>query len=605
MCVSVAVVRSGTPAAFQPTQKTRRSRSPTLASQYSIDASRRGQGRGAAAATRRRQLYATVRARRRGTPRSATSREPYPISPLQRVDLRALPRRDHAHHDPLRRGGVARLADVPGPQRQGANTAKQRHPLPGRRRRSTRPSDAGGSASSGPGGLRARHAPDARRRRGVASCPAPRRAPISDPPGRSRRRARPRRRRADDRALARPARGRAGRAPAHPGPPRGCSPSPASRATTSATTRRTAFDELYAAHRRRPGRAGRVVARRARSSTPCPGRRSSPSGPSSSCARAATSTSSASRPSRSSTSPARRWGSTRWPRACASPTPSTASSRCAVPARCWCSRPTRPRCSPRVADALPPGADVTVLHHLGLADERSSRRASRASPVRGRRPPHEPLGAGAAPRRCGSGRVARRARAPAARRVPVGRRADPRVADAPPARGVLRGARRARAPSAREGDGARGRRGVVDHADEELGDLLFQSSSTPSSGPRRGSSTSPRSPTRVRDKLVSRHPHVFGDAEARTAREVAARWEVLKRDEKGRGSALDGVAFALPALALYAKLLHRAERRRARRARARATRRGRDRARSTRWSTSALARSTPGSTSRASCASAR
>jgi XTP/dITP diphosphohydrolase len=62
------------------------------------------------------------------------------------------------------------------------------------------------------------------------------------------------------------------------------------------------------------------------------------------------------------------------------------------------------------------------------------------------------------------------------------------------------------------------------------------------------------------DKLISRHPHVFGSAEAPTAAHVEARWDELKNAEKGRTSALDGVPLALPALSLAAKLMSRASR---------------------------------------------
>jgi XTP/dITP diphosphohydrolase len=61
------------------------------------------------------------------------------------------------------------------------------------------------------------------------------------------------------------------------------------------------------------------------------------------------------------------------------------------------------------------------------------------------------------------------------------------------------------------------------------------------------------------EKLVRRHPHVFGDAEAPTAEHVEARWDELKREEKRRGSAMDGVPLALPALALAAKMIDRAQ----------------------------------------------
>lgn len=62
------------------------------------------------------------------------------------------------------------------------------------------------------------------------------------------------------------------------------------------------------------------------------------------------------------------------------------------------------------------------------------------------------------------------------------------------------------------------------------------------------------------DKLVSRHPHVFGDVHAPTAEHVEANWETLKAAEKSRTSAVEGVPLAQPALALAAKLVGRASR---------------------------------------------
>ncbi len=61
-------------------------------------------------------------------------------------------------------------------------------------------------------------------------------------------------------------------------------------------------------------------------------------------------------------------------------------------------------------------------------------------------------------------------------------------------------------------------------------------------------------------KLISRHPHVFADGDAEDAAAVEASWEALKRVEKGRTSAVDGVPLAQPALALAAKLMSRAQR---------------------------------------------
>jgi XTP/dITP diphosphohydrolase len=63
------------------------------------------------------------------------------------------------------------------------------------------------------------------------------------------------------------------------------------------------------------------------------------------------------------------------------------------------------------------------------------------------------------------------------------------------------------------------------------------------------------------DKLVGRHPHVFAGTERlSTAAEQEHRWEQLKREEKRRNSAVDGVAFGQPAAALAAKLVSRTAR---------------------------------------------
>jgi uncharacterized protein YabN with tetrapyrrole methylase and pyrophosphatase domain len=61
-------------------------------------------------------------------------------------------------------------------------------------------------------------------------------------------------------------------------------------------------------------------------------------------------------------------------------------------------------------------------------------------------------------------------------------------------------------------------------------------------------------------KLVRRHPHVFADVTVNSAVEVAANWEDIKRAEKQRTSATEGVALGQPALALAAKLVSRSTR---------------------------------------------
>ncbi len=68
----------------------------------------------------------------------------------------------------------------------------------------------------------------------------------------------------------------------------------------------------------------------------------------------------------------------------------------------------------------------------------------------------------------------------------------------------------------------------------------------------------------ISTKIVRRHPHVFGDAEARTASDVNRQWERIKKAERGEGEgapaegALDGIGRSLPALAASAEMQERA-----------------------------------------------
>jgi len=52
----------------------------------------------------------------------------------------------------------------------------------------------------------------------------------------------------------------------------------------------------------------------------------------------------------------------------------------------------------------------------------------------------------------------------------------------------------------------------------------------------------------VCEKLIHRHPHIYGDVEANTEEEVKANWEAIKLKEKGTSSVLQGVPRGLPAL---------------------------------------------------------
>jgi tetrapyrrole methylase family protein / MazG family protein len=94
--------------------------------------------------------------------------------------------------------------------------------------------------------------------------------------------------------------------------------------------------------------------------------------------------------------------------------------------------------------------------------------------------------------------------------------------------------------------------------EEELGDLLFQVYFHARLAAEAGRFTLADVARGVHDKLVDRHPHVFGDAEVTTAEDVAANWEVHKLAEKRRTSVTEGIPAAMPALALAAKLQRKA-----------------------------------------------
>ena len=63
----------------------------------------------------------------------------------------------------------------------------------------------------------------------------------------------------------------------------------------------------------------------------------------------------------------------------------------------------------------------------------------------------------------------------------------------------------------------------------------------------------------IADKLIRRHPHVFGNEAVKSSADVLANWEKLKAAEKNRNSATDGVALSQPALPLITKLIYRAD----------------------------------------------
>ncbi|HEY3182526.1 MAG TPA: nucleoside triphosphate pyrophosphohydrolase [Gaiellaceae bacterium] len=91
---------------------------------------------------------------------------------------------------------------------------------------------------------------------------------------------------------------------------------------------------------------------------------------------------------------------------------------------------------------------------------------------------------------------------------------------------------------------------------DEVGDLLFQSYFLALLLQERGAGDLETVARNLHAKLVSRHPHVFGDVEARTAGRVRENWERLKTTHEGRTGVFHDVPETLPAL-LYARKVQR------------------------------------------------
>jgi tetrapyrrole methylase family protein / MazG family protein len=98
---------------------------------------------------------------------------------------------------------------------------------------------------------------------------------------------------------------------------------------------------------------------------------------------------------------------------------------------------------------------------------------------------------------------------------------------------------------------------------EELGDLLFQIVFHARIAEEQGQFTMDDVITGIHEKMVRRHPHVFGDERLSTDKEVLANWEEIKKKEKGnqdRKSVLEGVPKELPSLLRAHRLQERAAR---------------------------------------------
>lgn len=100
--------------------------------------------------------------------------------------------------------------------------------------------------------------------------------------------------------------------------------------------------------------------------------------------------------------------------------------------------------------------------------------------------------------------------------------------------------------------------GEPHHIQEELGDLFFNALFLCTLAEKEGFGTVNGILQELNDKLVRRHPHVFGEAKVKDVEGVLEQWETIKTSEKGkshRKSALDGIAKGLPALARAQKIL--------------------------------------------------
>ena len=103
-------------------------------------------------------------------------------------------------------------------------------------------------------------------------------------------------------------------------------------------------------------------------------------------------------------------------------------------------------------------------------------------------------------------------------------------------------------------------RGDFNHLREELGDLLLQVVFHSELAEEAGHFNLDDVAREISDKLIRRHPHVFGHSAAATSEAVLQQWDEIKREEKGstRQPFLHGIGHGLPALLRAAKLQKKA-----------------------------------------------
>lgn len=104
-------------------------------------------------------------------------------------------------------------------------------------------------------------------------------------------------------------------------------------------------------------------------------------------------------------------------------------------------------------------------------------------------------------------------------------------------------------------------RQAYDELPSELGDLLFQSVFHAQIAQDKGLFNFDDVVRSISDKMLARHPHVFGDeSRDKSAAQQTLDWEKIKAAERGPARVLDGVALGLPALTRAVKLQKRAAR---------------------------------------------
>ena len=101
-----------------------------------------------------------------------------------------------------------------------------------------------------------------------------------------------------------------------------------------------------------------------------------------------------------------------------------------------------------------------------------------------------------------------------------------------------------------------------DHVADELGDVLLQVVFQANIGDQYGTFELSDVTTAICRKMIRRHPHIFGEAEAKTASDVTRRWEAIKQKERGQkgiGDVMSDIPASLPPLMRAQKALRRAK----------------------------------------------